>query len=184
MKFKDARKLTTITPYWRNPRINDVTVARLKESIAQFGFVTPIIVDTKGVIICGHARFKAATQLGLEEVPVIVSNMEEKIAQRFRIADNKVGESSEWDDALLMQELREIGDLGDLQKFFDDDLAKLLSDNLGHAVPVVTVTDVTRSTVKEHDRFKGGQKMDLVEVTCPHCGEAFNIRKDELLGKA
>jgi hypothetical protein len=58
-------KLTEITPYENNPRQNDAAVDAVAASIKEFGFRQPIVVDTKGVIICGHTRYKAAQKLGL-----------------------------------------------------------------------------------------------------------------------
>ena len=56
-------KLTDIKPYWRNPRKNEAGIPQLKESIAKFGYQSPLIVDKNKVIIVGHSRFKALNQL-------------------------------------------------------------------------------------------------------------------------
>ena len=63
-------KLSDIKPYPGNPRQNDAAVDAVAASIKEFGFRQPIVVDTEGVIICGHTRYKAAQKLGLETVPV------------------------------------------------------------------------------------------------------------------
>jgi hypothetical protein len=62
------RKLSTIKPYERNPRVNDNAVEAVARSIQEFGFRQPIVVDAEGVIVCGHTRFKAALQLGLDQL--------------------------------------------------------------------------------------------------------------------
>ena len=64
------KKISEIKPYEKNPRKNDDAVKYVAESIQQFGFKVPIVIDTNGVIIAGHTRYKASKKLGLEEVPV------------------------------------------------------------------------------------------------------------------
>lgn len=106
----ESRKLTEIKPYPNNPRINDNSVELVANSIREFGFKNPIIVDKDGVIIAGHTRYKAAKQLRLKEVPVIVADdLTEEQVQAYRLADNKVGEGSMWDYDLLDLELGDIG---------------------------------------------------------------------------
>jgi len=106
----ESRKLADIKPYPNNPRINDNSVELVANSIREFGFKNPIIVDKDGVIIAGHTRYKAAKQLRLKEVPVIVADdLTEEQVQAYRLADNKVGEGSMWDYDLLDLELGDIG---------------------------------------------------------------------------
>lgn len=105
-----------VKPYGHNPRINDASVEYVANSIAQFGFKQPIVVDKDMVIIVGHTRLKAAKELGLKEVPVIIaSDLTPEQCKAYRLADNKVGEFSMWDFNLLDLELGEIGaiDMGD-----------------------------------------------------------------------
>ena len=98
-----------LIPYERNPRRNDKAVAVVAESIRQFGFRVPIIVDADGVIICGHTRRLAALKLGLTEVPVVVaSDLTDEQVRAYRLADNRVAELAEWDEALLKEELAKI----------------------------------------------------------------------------
>lgn len=117
-------------PYDKNPRLNDDAVAAVANSIREFGFRQPIVVDEDGVVIIGHTRLKAARQLGLSEVPVHVARglSLEKI-KALRIADNKTAEIAEWNLELLPIELSELQgmnfDLG-LLGFDQDELAKLL----------------------------------------------------------
>jgi DNA modification methylase len=123
-------KLDRIRPYDRNPRQNDKAVDAVAESIRQFGFRQPIVVDAEGVIICGHTRWKAAQRLGLEKVPVhVATDLSPEQIRAYRIADNKVADLAEWDLDLLPIELAELKgmdfDLG-LLGFSQDELAKLL----------------------------------------------------------
>lgn len=112
--------LTELKPYEKNPRINDAAVGPVAESIKQFGFRVPLVIDSKDVIICGHTRYKAAEMLGLYKVPCIVADdlTPEKI-KAFRLADNKTGELASWDFALLADELEEL-DAFDLDFSMDD----------------------------------------------------------------
>lgn len=99
-------KLADITPYEKNPRKNDGAVDAVANSIKEFGFKVPIVVDSENVIVCGHTRYKAAQQLGLESVPCVVADdLTEEQIKAFRLADNKVGELADWDFELLDMEL-------------------------------------------------------------------------------
>ncbi len=102
-------KITDVHPYEKNPRFNDDAVEAVANSIREFGWRAPIVVDKDMVIICGHTRLKAAKKLGLEEVPVhIASDLSPEQIQAYRIADNKTGEIAEWNYELLPLELREL----------------------------------------------------------------------------
>ena len=99
-------KLEEIKPYENNPRHNDGAVKAVAESIRNFGFNQPIVVDKNNVIIVGHTRWKAAKQLGLQEVPVLkADNLTDEQANAYRLADNKTGELAEWNFEKLEEEL-------------------------------------------------------------------------------
>jgi ParB-like chromosome segregation protein Spo0J len=103
------KKVSEIHPYEKNPRKNSNTAEALVESIKAFGFKNPIIIDENDIIICGHARYKAAQMLGLEEVPTITaSGLTKTQIKAFRIADNKTSELADWDAEKLSMELREL----------------------------------------------------------------------------
>lgn len=102
-------KLIDIKPYDKNPRKNDGAVDMVANSIKEFGFKVPIIVDKNNIIVAGHTRHKAAKKLGLKEVPVIVADdLTDEQIKAFRLADNKVGEIAEWDFDLLGKELDDL----------------------------------------------------------------------------
>lgn len=102
-------ELKKIKQYENNPRKNDEAVGPVAESIKEFGFKCPIILDKDNVIIAGHTRYKAAKRLKLKEVPCIVADdLTEEQIRAFRLADNKVGEIAEWDFDLLNMELESI----------------------------------------------------------------------------
>lgn len=103
-------KLTDLKPYEKNPRHNQEAIKGVANSIREFGFKVPIVIDKNNVIVAGHTRYKASLELGLETVPCIVADdLTPKQIKAFRLADNKVSEKSYWDFDLLNQELEDIG---------------------------------------------------------------------------
>lgn len=108
-------EITKIQPYIKNPRKNDKAVDKVAKSITEFGFQQPIVVDKNMVIVVGHTRLKAAKKLGLTNVPVVIADISEEKLQAYRIADNKLNELADWDDALLFDEMSEIVGRGDEQ---------------------------------------------------------------------
>lgn len=95
-----------ITPYDRNPRNTEAAVDAVAESIRQFGFRQPIVVDAENVIIAGHARYFAAIRLGIDKVPVhVAKDLTPDQVRAYRLADNKTAELAGWDNDLLAQEI-------------------------------------------------------------------------------
>ena len=121
------RRLDEIRPYEKNPRRNDDAVDYVANSIKEFGWKQPIVIDKDGVIIAGHTRYKAAKKLKLKTAPcVIADDLTEDQVRAYRLADNKVSDFAVWDNKLLLEELELIPediftgfDIGDL---FDDTL--------------------------------------------------------------
>ena len=112
-----SKKISEIKTYENNPRRNDGAVDYVVNSIEEFGFRVPIVIDRSGVIVCGHTRYKAAKKLKLAEVPCIVADdLTEEQIRAFRLADNRVAAFSEWDDAKLREEIGEITSI-DLSEF-------------------------------------------------------------------
>ena len=134
----EMKALSAITPYESNPRSNDAAVDAVARSIHDFGFRQPIVIDRDSVIVCGHTRWKAAAQLGLDTVPVhVASDLTPEQARAYRLADNRSAELAQWDRGLLEVELEALHELGyavsDLAAFgFDDaQLAELSAIGLG-----------------------------------------------------
>lgn len=150
-----------VTPYDNNPRINEGAVDYVANSIEQFGFQQPIVVDSNGVIIVGHTRYKAGQRLGLETVPVLVArNLTSEQAKAYRLADNKTGEFAEWDFGKLEIEFEDC-DFGGFEDFgfATDDFfnePKKTIDNTSREIPLEDYAD---------ERF---------EHECPRCGFRFN----------
>lgn len=129
-----------IKPYENNPRNNDDAVDAVANSIKEFGWQQPIVVDNGGVIIAGHTRYKAAKRLKLKEVPIVVAdNLTEEQVNAYRLADNKSGELATWDDDELQEELDKILDIDmtdfgfDLETELEDD--EVIDDDYEEEVP-------------------------------------------------
>ena len=101
------KPLEEIIPYENNPRrIGEDAVNAVAESIRQFGFRVPIVIDAHGVIVCGHTRYQTAQSLGLASVPCIVADdLTEEQIKAYRLADNRTSELSAWNFSALEAEL-------------------------------------------------------------------------------
>ena len=151
------KNINDITPYENNPRRNDEAVKYVMASIQKFNFQNPIIIDSNGIIIAGHTRYKAAIELGIEEVPCIIADdLTEEQIKAFRLADNKVGEIAQWDNELLNIELDEI-DI-DMTDFGFIEMAELDVDGFF-----------------EDAEPKEPKMEEEKEVQCPHCGMFFKV---------
>lgn len=110
MEIKNVA-LSQLNPYENNPRLNDQAVDAVAKSISEFGFKVPLVIDDNNIIVTGHTRYKAALQLGLSEVPVIVaSDLSPEQIKAFRLVDNKTSELADWDMDLLADELSGLDD--------------------------------------------------------------------------
>lgn len=175
------KKLSEVKPYWRNARKNTKTVEAVKKSIQQYGFNQPLVIDKKNVIITGHARYKALTQLGYEEVDCVVVELDEQKAKEYRIADNKTHEMTIWDNDELMVELREIDNNIDMQNFFQNiNLNNWLDDSVGYNIDEITQTDYQQKEQEMENKFKDEVRKEKIDVTCPHCFEEFELDKKDL----
>ena len=111
------KKLTEIQPYENNPRRNSSAVEYVANSIKQFGFKTPIVIDKNGAIVAGHTRYLAAKDLGMEKIPCIVAeDLNEDEIKAFRLVDNKTSEYALWDFKLLDKELKDLAEF-DMEAF-------------------------------------------------------------------
>lgn len=108
MNIKDI-DINLLKEYENNPRNNENAVDKVVESIKEFGFKVPIIIDENNVIITGHTRLKAAKKLELETVPCLIADdLTPEQIKAFRLADNKVSEYATWDEDKLYNELIEL----------------------------------------------------------------------------
>lgn len=137
--------ITDIMPYDNNPRNNDNAVEATANSIKEFGWQQPIVVDHDNVIIVGHTRFKAAKRLGLEQVPVTVAdNLTDEQVKAYRLVDNKTSELADWDENLLASELEELKGLDfDMPEFGFEELNDLDNQQKDENTEPATINDKT-----------------------------------------
>lgn len=122
-----------LIPYARNARTHsDEQVAQVAASIAEFGFVNPILVGPDGVLLAGHARLLAARKLRLTQVPVLVlGHLNETQRRALVIADNRLAMNAGWDEEMLRVELESLQEDGfdlDIVGFTEDEIGVLLRD--------------------------------------------------------
>lgn len=128
-----------LKPYAKNTKKHDKTqIANVAESIKQYGFVQPIVVDKDNNIVIGHCRYEAAKKLKLETAPcVCVDELTDEQVKALRIVDNKTNESP-WDMEFLADELAEVDlsafdfDFETLKEsnFSDEELESLMADEV------------------------------------------------------
>lgn len=159
-----------IKSYWRNPRKSDDAVPFVANSIARYGFNVPIVVDAKNVIVLGHTRYRAARQLNLKEVPVIVADLTEQQAREFRIADNKTSELARWNPAKLVEELKALTNLADVNTLFGTpEWDAILNPNPAN----LNGEPQAGQTQNDADVNAG-----CYEVTCPYCSHLNIVRPE------
>lgn len=204
--------LEQLVPYARNARTHSESqVAQIAGSIAEFGFVNPVLVGGDNIIIAGHGRVMAAKKLGLKTVPTIkLDHLTENQRRALVIADNKIAENAEWDEELLRLELQNLADedfdldllgfddveLDDLLTSLDDDEAAALDEN----IPIVAENPVSRTgdiwimgehrllcgdSTSEADMKKlmAGELADMVFTDPPYNVNYGDTAKDKLRSK-
>lgn len=180
------RKLSSITAYGKNAKKHDKRqINNVAESIKQYGFVQPIVIDRDGVIVIGHCRAMAAKKLGMEEVPcVCVDDLTPEQVNALRLVDNKSNES-DWDLDLLADELPGL----DLSAFdFDwglpEDQQEEVIEDMAPAVdeendPVAKPGDIWKlgehrlmcgdsTSIDAVEALMGGQMADMVFTDPPY----------------
>ena len=205
-------ELEQLVPYARNARTHSESqVAQIAGSIAEFGFVNPVLVGGDNIIIAGHGRVMAAKKLGLKTVPTIkLDHLTENQRRALVIADNKIAENAGWDEELLRLELQNLADedfdldllgfddveLDDLLTSLDDDEAAALDEN----IPEVQENPVSRTgdiwimgehrllcgdSTSEADMKKlmAGELADMVFTDPPYNVNYGDTAKDKLRSK-
>jgi ParB-like chromosome segregation protein Spo0J len=149
--------LKDIIPYENNPRINENAIDKVAESIKEFGFQNPIILDRDNVIVAGHTRLKAAEKLHIIEAPCIYADeLSPEQVRAYRLADNKTSEFAVWDNELLAGELSSIAiDMS----AFGFDMEEALFEPASQ-------DEQGKLDIKEPE-----------EIKCPHCGLYFEYVK-------
>ena len=161
------RSLKTLKPYKKNAKKhNKEQVERIANSIKEFGFTQPVIVDKNNCVVAGHGRILGAKKAGLKQVPtVMLDDLTEEQIKAYRLVDNKLNES-EWDYNLLDDELENLAEDIDMSLFgFDLDM-----------------TDEELDEVMKEVKFKTKEK-HLVIVSCKSEKETTKAQKEiEQLG--
>ena len=202
--------LDRLIPHARNARTHsDAQVAQIAGSIAEFGFVNPVLVGDDGIIVAGHGRVLAARKLGLTEAPVIVlSHLTPTQRRALMLADNRIAENAGWDDEMLAAELAALRDenvdLG-LLGFDDDDLDRLLAEAGDEAeaadeAPALPEEPVSRpgdlwicgehrvlcgdaTVLADVETALGGELADMCFTDPPYNVDYANTAKDKRKGK-
>ena len=127
-------KIEEILPYDQNPRDNSSAVEKVADSIKEFGWQQPIVVDEEKIILAGHTRHLAALSMGVKEVPVLIAKgLTEAQKKAYRIVDNKTSELAEWDKELLKSEFLALQELDfdlNLTGFDLDEIARMSGEDL------------------------------------------------------
>ena len=154
-----------ITPYEKNARITDMAVDAVANSIKEYGFKNPILIDKDNVIIAGHTRLKAAQKLGIKTVPCIYADdLTPQQIKAFRIADNKTGEIADWDFDLLEQELQDlIGDGYDIENigFNDAELNEIINKTVED---MNSYLNLRNGEGENEDDFAGGENPEMLDI--------------------
>lgn len=150
--------INKLKAYEKNPRKNDNAVKEVANSIKEFGWKVPVVIDKDYVILAGHTRVKAANMLGLKKVPCIIADdLNEQQAKAFRLADNKTGELANWDFDLLIEELAGLYDF-DMEQFGFEPLPEIDLD--------VDALDLDETPAKDKEPKT---------CQCPKCGFEFEV---------
>ena len=197
-KLPEYKKVSvgSLIPFLRNSRTHsEGQVEQIVDSIREFGFTNPILIDSGNMIIAGHGRLLAAQKLGMKEVPCIVLNNLTDIQKRaYVIADNKLALNAGWDFDILLSEVQELTDAGfniELTGFSLDEIADLQPDVLNEGLcdedevdeppmePIVKLGDVwllgshrlmcgDGTMINDVEKLMNGEKADMVFTDPPY----------------
>ncbi len=213
MSFPDTVErwpLARLIPHARNARTHsEAQVAQIAGSIAEFGFVNPVLVGADGVIVAGHGRVMAARKLGLTEAPVIVlAHLTPTQRRALMIADNQIASQAGWNDEMLAAELAALKDEDfdlDLLGFDDADLDRLLAGVIEEGedpdeAPEPPTDPISRpgdiwicgehrvlcgdaTVLSDVEALLGGELADMTFCDPPYNVNYANSAKDKMRGK-
>ena len=171
--------ISDLQPYERNSRIHsEIQIEQIKNSINQWGWTIPILIDENNVVLAGHARLEAGKQLNIDQVPcMIAKDWTEQQKQAYIIADNKLAENSTWDMGLFYTELKKLNDDGFDLKFIGVDDNFDFNFN-GECTPNIDFSDVNQSDIdraQDKQNEIGNTDIHVQKVICPKCMYEFEI---------
>src|SRR3990167_6100906 len=152
--------LDKITPYSKNAKQHPrKQIQQIADSIREFGFNQPLVVDKDNVIIVGHGRYEAAKLLNLAKVPVLQVNLSEKKAKAYRLADNKLNES-DWDMEMVIEELKSL----------EDDA-------------LLALTGFTKDLITgvQEDNFNAQEAYDKIKIPQTKLGDLYQLGNHRLM---
>ena len=160
-------KISELKPYEKNPRINDEAIEKVAQSIQDFGFNVPILLDEDKSIVAGHTRYEAAKSLGIKEVPcIILTDLDEDKIAQYRIIDNKTAELSSWNFDKLFSELDQIVDVDMSIYQFDTGTDPEEEDEESDEV-TGNLYDGCEIELDAYDE-------EAFDIECPYCGFRWN----------
>lgn len=157
--------INSLKPHPGNPRIHpESAIEKLKKSIEEYGWTNPILVSADGYILAGHARTKAAKELGLSQLPVIYLSLEGAEAIAYMIADNRLAEETSWDYDMLAQGFERLIDSGIALKFtgFSEEELEGICQDIDFDALILDEGEDGIDEIAE----------DTL-TTCPYCGYEF-----------
>ena len=186
-----------IKPYDGSHKV-DAAIEMIKESLSEYGFQQPIVVDKNKVIVAGNALYRAALELGMEKVPcIIASHLTDEQIQQYRIADNKTSEFAKWNEKKLRKELSYLESPQSLQFCFDNDILGMLGLNakpkpaakpltekpeVKEAIKKHVMTDAEKDKqfkeeLKQVDSEMMVQPAEYIEYHCSKCGQLVKVKR-------
>ena len=181
----EQKQLAQLIPYDRNPKAHpDSQIDKLANSIREWGFTIPILVDEDDMVLAGHGRLFAAQRLGMTEVPTIKAvGWSDQQKKAYIIADNKLAEKGEWDTPMLYAELKQISQSGfDLSLMGAEDDFELMdfSPNTDPTMDFSSISsdDMNRASDGLEQSFSERNvdaSIRSQEVICPHCSKSFRF---------
>lgn len=163
------KSIKELKPYKKNAKKHPKEqVEQIANSIKEFGFTQPVLIDKNNYVVAGHGRILGAKKAGLKEVPTLcLDDLTEEQIKAYRLADNKLNES-EWDFNLLDEELGMLSDDIDLSLFGFD--TEIMDD------------DEIEKQMEKEVKFRTKEK-HLVIVPCKSEKETKKVQKEiEQLG--
>lgn len=189
MKIKQIAP-SKLTAYAKNSRTHsDDQISKIRHSIAEFGFLNPVLISGDNTIVAGHGRVMAAEEMGLDQIPaIVVDHLTPDQIRAYVIADNRIAELGGWDNDVLMDEINalmgvdfDIDSIG-IDDSFIDSLSSF-ADFEPTLAPQSSRSEVTEEQIDKRsdqmgEAYQERSGQNLAGVICPHCAEEFSIDLD------